>query len=289
MPAGVGDAVNDVAAGGGHTCAIAATGGTYCWGYGDYGVLGNGTTGGSTTPVAVAGNPSFVSLAAGISHTCSLTATGEAFCWGFGFEGEIGTSASPGSGQLYFVTTPTSVVTTARFARLDLGGNYTCGLRSVGDVLCWGENRFGQVGAAATATCDGPVPCNPLPVSAAPWYVFKSLSLGRAREWFVLGFGSSVHTCGVDDQARGFCWGSYDAGQLGNGVAGSPGAFQRTPQQVVLPTQSARIKSFAAGDRHTCALSETNQLWCVGANEQGQLGVGSTLPQSAAFGRVVHP
>ena len=288
-PSGVGEAVVEVAAGGGHTCAITASGATYCWGYGGYGVLGNGTTNGSAMPVRVLGDPGFVSLSAGISHTCGLTPTGEAYCWGFGFEGEIGTNGSLGNGVGYYVDHPLPVLTTERFTRLDLGGNYTCGVRAVGDVTCWGENRFGQVGAAATATCDGPVACNPVPVSAAPWYEFRSLSLGRAREWSVNGFGSSVHTCGVDDQARGFCWGSNDAGQLGTGSAGPPGSFSRTPGQVFLPTAVPRIQAFAVGYRHTCLLSETNQIWCVGANEFGQLGTGFAGPQNAAFGRVVRP
>src|SRR5262245_65638762 len=53
-----------LAAGSGHTCALASSGAAYCWGGYLYGELGTGSTPRSTIPVAVSGGLSFSALAA---------------------------------------------------------------------------------------------------------------------------------------------------------------------------------------------------------------------------------
>src|SRR5690606_35865316 len=64
-----------VTAGASHTCVVASNNQAYCWGYGDYGRLGNGGTSDQTTPVAVSqGNiPSDATIreiTAGEAHSC---------------------------------------------------------------------------------------------------------------------------------------------------------------------------------------------------------------------------
>jgi len=88
------------------SCALLASGGVDCWGYGYYGELGNGrlyTSGnaGSAVPVAVEGVDRSGTLAGVGSLTsygmdqgfCGRLRSGEADCWGEGGAGQLGNGA----------------------------------------------------------------------------------------------------------------------------------------------------------------------------------------------------
>jgi alpha-tubulin suppressor-like RCC1 family protein len=93
-----------IAAGDFHTCAI-ADGAVYCWGFGRFGRLGNGDTGGfRSLPVKVAtdadstlsalpADAEVTAISAGSFHTCAV-AGGVASCWGFGSSGRLGNGAT---------------------------------------------------------------------------------------------------------------------------------------------------------------------------------------------------
>ncbi|HMJ12246.1 MAG TPA: hypothetical protein VK524_12565, partial [Polyangiaceae bacterium] len=99
-PASAGDVpidgvVQKVAAGGGHTCVLLASGSVRCWGDGEWGQLGYGNRRVMTAPavgdVNVGG--SVVNLITGHFHTCAILASGALRCWGansFGAFGQLG-------------------------------------------------------------------------------------------------------------------------------------------------------------------------------------------------------
>lgn len=69
------DNFTSVGIGNEHTCGLSG-GKAYCWG----GLLGNGTTSTSRTPVAVSGNLSFDMLSVGYANTCGISG-GAVYCW----------------------------------------------------------------------------------------------------------------------------------------------------------------------------------------------------------------
>jgi hypothetical protein len=74
-----------------HTCALAPSGLTYCWGSNSNGQLGDNTTTDRNTPVGVQqGGVTFTSITAGSLHTCGLTNAGQAYCWGYNAVGQLG-------------------------------------------------------------------------------------------------------------------------------------------------------------------------------------------------------
>ncbi len=154
---GLADAV-EITAGQGHTCARRASGSVVCWGSNRAGQLGDG--GGSTgmpacplgacsrTPVVVTGIADAVQLAAGGAHTCARRAAGEVVCWGDDVSGELGDAFASGASS----NVPVPVPALMDAVEIAAGGPDTCARRASNAVLCWGDNRSGQVGAGWAST-----------------------------------------------------------------------------------------------------------------------------------------
>jgi alpha-tubulin suppressor-like RCC1 family protein len=74
-----------------------------CWGVGDQGELGNGTSATTSLPVVVTGIADASVVAHGVSGACAARANGQIACWGSADSGQLG------SGLRADVATPTAV------------------------------------------------------------------------------------------------------------------------------------------------------------------------------------
>ncbi len=123
-----GKTLTAITAGGQHSCALDSDGLAYCWGRGDQGQLGNGTTTDAARPVAVdtsgaLAGKTLVSIDAGTNHTCAVASNGAAFCWGAGSQGQLGNGTTRKS------ATPVKVSgtgTSLPFAAISAGLGHTC-------------------------------------------------------------------------------------------------------------------------------------------------------------------
>ena len=236
------------------TCGLTPAGAAYCWGYNDYGQLGDGTTSGrsSPTPVAMPSDVTFTSLAAGTRHTCGLTSAGAAFCWGINVSGQLGIGTTTQR------STPTAVTMPSGFAFTSLGAGFahTCGVTSAGATYCWGDNGKGQLGNLS-------VPA--MLFSPSPFLAIRSFDLTQ------LSLGKGAHVCGLTSAGLAYCWGYNGNGQLGDGTT-----IQRAAPTAVMVPGGITFATVAAGAYHTCGLTPAGSAACWGANLRGQIGDGTT-------------
>ncbi len=280
--------VTQIAAGGGHTCALLDDETVRCWGNNGSGQLGNGTdfpsqqanpvqvlasgTAGSN-PVVLGG---VTQIAAGSAHSCALLEDRTVRCWGRNLNGQLGDGTD---GALANRNNPVQVLVsgTAGSNPVELdtvtqiaagaGGSHTCALLDDETVRCWGSNGNGALGDGTTSPRTRPV---------------QVLASGSTQGTNVLGGVTGIapgesQTCAllVDRTVR--CWGRNLERQLGDGTT----TTRLNPVQVLAsadpgPDVLGGVTQVAAGGSLACALLEDKSVRCWGDNARGALGDGTT-------------
>ena len=215
-----------------------------CWGYGEYGELGNGAYDSLSAPARVIGIRNAASVTAGFYDTCATLSTGKSECWGDGAYGELGNNNSDNDTDVPVALTGISKVTAISASEL-----YTCVATSDHAVYCFGSDQYGQLGNGHTGQ-------SAVPVAA------KALSAGAVA----IGAGY-YRTCALVSGGHVQCWGYGLDGELGNGSI----AISAKPAHV---TGISGAESVVTGEDHTCALLHTGLVDCWGADYYNQLADG---------------
>lgn len=243
----------DLSAGHLYTCGIRTDGTLWCWGYNEFGQLGDGTAVDKSNPTQVGISMDWENVSAGGWHTCGVRTGGTLWCWGWNLYGQLG------DGTTADKWSPTQVGTSSSWQSVSTGSRHTCGVSTDGKAWCWGNNESAQLGNGWRWGAD------------TTEYTSTPEQVGSSADWRSISTGDG-HTCGIRSDGTAWCWGGNNYGQIGDGTA-----WTRLPTQVGTSTD---WQSISPRGSHTCGVRADSTLWCWGRNYFGQLGDDSTEDKS---------
>lgn len=181
------------------------------------------------------------------TDSCALMNDGKLKCWGSHGRLGLGNWA-----KFAAIDVNTAGVTASDVA---MGRNHTCLLTTVGGVKCWGQNDVGQLG-------------NNTNVGQDSQYGLTDV-IGLTNNVSAIAAGDE-HTCALTTSGSVKCWGNNYSGQIGNG------STYTHLQPSLVSGLSSGIVAIAAGQDHSCALTNYGGVKCWGSNANRKLGDGTS-------------
>ena len=236
-----------ITAGQNHSLALCSDSTLAAWGSNSDGQLGNGSTAGSSVPVAVgtAGTPlagkTITGIAAGNFHSLAACADGTLAAWGSNGSAQLGDGTAASSSVPVAVSTAGTPLAGRIVSALAAGASHSLALCSDGTLAAWGGNGAGQLG-------DGSNTPRPVPVAVR---ISGTPFAGRTVTALAAGANHSMALCS-DGTLAG--WGYNGDGQLGTNGA----AFSTVPVAV-------STSALAAGERFMLVASGQSAFHSLGA------------------------
>ena len=226
----IGGKAKMLAAGKYTTCVVLENDDLRCWGWNKHGQLGLGHTDAigddelpsSTDPIDVGGTP--VRVSAGRRHGCAVLKSGDVRCWGWNKHGQLGLGHTDAIGDDELPADVPPVELAGPATDVSAGGIHTCALLESGEVQCWGDSRFGQLGYGHEQTIGD----NEVPADSG------TVSLGEPVAAISAG---NFHTCVALESGDIRCWGLNKFGQLGYGHTNVIGNDEPPSSVAVVPAR----------------------------------------------------
>ncbi len=251
--------VTDIGAGSAHTCAVLSNGTVRCWGYTNLDLLflcdvNDPAEPQSFTPVPteVPGLDDAVLIGSGNAHNCVVTAGDTLKCWGWNGIGRLG------DGSVMNQPLPVDISLPAAVSALTVAALHSCVALTDGTMRCWGLNESGQLGNGE--------------INSPQFYNSPQQVINLGLPAVQIDSGVS-NTCMRDSGKNAACWGEGGQNQLGFGHpdSGSP-----------VGIGGDGVDEIRVGSGHTC-YRIGGAVICIGSNNNGQIGNGTTSPITAPF------
>ncbi|WP_434750864.1 hypothetical protein [Paenibacillus amylolyticus] len=235
--------VKQVGEGNYHTLVLLENGELYAMGYNYYGQLGVSsqwrTDNSTTTPVLVMTDVKEV--ACGYIHSVVLKNNGDVYT--FGYNGYY----QSGRGVTGDTWSPTKTASGAK--NIGAGYNVSFYIAQNGDLYAVGQNNYGQLGVSGG--------------TAVRWT--------KVMEGVKQVDGGIYHTLVLLDNGNAMAMGYNYYGQLGVTTGNGTGNGYSLPRTVM-----TNVRSVAAGGYFSALITNSNDLYTFGHNDQGQLGNGTS-------------
>ncbi|MTI55396.1 S-layer homology domain-containing protein [Geosporobacter ferrireducens] len=192
-----------IAAGKEHSVALREDGRVYTWGKGENGMLGNGSSSGSNTPVQVNNLTDVIAISAQGEHTMALKSNGTLWAWGKNDKGQLGDNTTTNR------TSPVQVSGVTDIRKIAAGNNFSVVLKADGTVWAWGNNEKGQVGDGTTTQRNTSVQVLKGSSESTNQYLQDIVDISAGNNYVLaVKFNNTV-----------WAWGDNGNGRLGDGTA----------------------------------------------------------------------
>jgi len=243
-----------VAAGNAHSLYVTGDGQLWAFGYNAFGELGIGEYTFRGSPVKVPGATNVIAMAGGADHTLYVTADGQLWAMGLNIDGQLGL----GYNNPIDRNTPRQVPGATNVIAVAAGSEHSLYLTSDGQLWAFGRNNLGQLGLGNTTD-----QLSPVKVPGATNVI--AVAAGSCHSLYVT----------ADGQLWTMGWNNF--GQLGQGFSSPPYQPQPTPVKV---SGATNVIALAVADgEHNLYLTGDGELWGMGRNNEGELGLDNTLHQ----------
>ena len=249
---GLPEAITKISAGFYHTCALGASGAVYCWGYNGTGANATGSVSDSSAPAEITNAPSIATdVEAGGYHTC-LISDDEPYCWGLANNLQISSRESTFLGRPSdpFMFAKTSIQKIMSSPDDALRISHTCAQLSNNNIVCTGDNTYGQLGINS--------------LTPSSYWSLNYPTVSNLIADFVTGLN---HTCALLINGGVECWGRNHLNQIASGSVTAKEDPPVAPSG--LPTT---VTQLSAGRNHNCALTSAGDVYCWGDPTYGQSG-----------------
>jgi alpha-tubulin suppressor-like RCC1 family protein len=147
---------------------------------------------------------------------------------------------------------------------IEMGLFHNCVVNAKGELFCWADNEYGQLGDGTTNDQE------------------KPLRIGTDSDWAFVA-GGSGHTCAIKRNGALYCWGGY----VGNYLLYDYEEIKRKWLQDDWGSHPVRVgndmdwEMVSSGAWHVCGIKGNGELYCWGTNTMGQVGDGTKVDKHA--------